>query len=370
MWLVSFGHPAYAGVRDFLNNLFESHIKYQIYIVDDGGNPLPGASLWVLKNSRKRHHFTAETMRYLVERYGKDSDFVFNGELIPELMVFHSDRTGKIAIDFGEGDVRDLSALEIAFAAMRRGYKATVHYEKTPVNTSRTIELKIARDKTMVFDKRLALLDELQAATAELMLQRKKQGIFETEIKKLEEEARSLANEFEKEGGCDNAAIVYYRLAYMSRIDFAGADESSVVTGYTSGYDKASPERKYDLNMALRLNRSTPIILYKQKFNEFESSGALKWTESSSVVRQNFINTTEDFFYRYGDRMWGWPYLYLWQAYDAEREYQKACDAVQRFHQFEPNYFSPAGWLDLADSVEVRAKFSGGNVKCKIQETN
>tara|TARA_R110000782_G_scaffold27256_16_gene69171 strand:+ start:1266 stop:2378 length:1113 start_codon:yes stop_codon:yes gene_type:complete len=345
--------------REMLAAAFEDKVKYQIVVIDENNEPVPGATVWVLsKNITRMNLQPTVVMERIINRNAIDSDYIFNRHSPhPALFVYYTNQNGEIDLEFGVGDVRDLKVLSSAFAVLKRGYKTKSHHEEVKINSKNKLELKLERDNSIQFDKRLLVLDEVRASISET----KKSGAMSDErLLKLENGEKKLGDlawAFEVEGQNDLASMIYYNLMYLPTVTKTKNEKGNVVIrGYTNSFDKKSINKQQYRDNAIRLNKSVPIVLYRRYYDQFDSSAGRRWRvdDSKSDLRKEFIKTTEKYYTDYPNRMWAWPYVFLWQAYKAEGEYQKAMKAITAFRTLEPSYYNEERWEDLARTASSK----------------
>lgn len=344
-----------AGFLDVLTNMIEDNVEYQVTVVDEDNTPVSGATVWVLTSSERRKNLQPEVvMERLVNKYAMDSDFVFNKNLHPALFVYYTNYKGEISLGYNEADLRGLDSFSISLAVLKRGFKPVLYSEESKLNSNNKFELKIERDKDNEFDARLLILDEVRATVSEL----NSLGVMSDErllgLEQQEEKLRKLAEGFESEGEKDLASTVYFNLAYLPSVEKVKDEKGNIVVkGYTNGFDEKSAKKQQDKNKAIELNQSVPIIRYNKIYNHFDSNAGSQWRvdNNKSGLRKSFIKDTEAFYKNHPDRMWAWPYVFLWQVYRAEGQYDKAKDAIRAFRDFEPTYFNEKAWADLVYSA-------------------
>lgn len=345
-----------------LSMLFGQSIRYELRVTDEGGQPISAATVWILRSGPPRPDLKREDMLRLISRHAQSDDveFIvpFKHEVHRELEVYYTDGNGVLRITYEKNDLGDQDPLPMSFAGIKRGYVPTVVSEATPVNASRTLVVKLVRlPAAEVVDQRLLAFDRLRA---ESWRSEEALGSMSKEraalLKSTHLEMRALAEEFEREGKSDQAAMVYYNLAHLPSVLFRrGVAGDEVVAGYANSFDKNSPQAVADIKKARQLNSSNPQMLFDRELEVFVARGVMDFHKKENYsLRVQFIQTIERYLSQYPGRMYPSVYDYLVQAYNkGVGDVHSACKALNRFHHFEPGYYDKAGWEREAGVIKA-----------------
>jgi hypothetical protein len=351
--------------------LFKDSVTYDIRVVDEQERPVPAATVWVLGPTLGREDLRPADLSRLVRRYSADADFVFSGQLHGQLWVLHAGPQGTIRFSQEDTEVHGLKRVQTSFAGLKRGFIATQVDDEAPNNSRRKIELKLRRDATAEADPRMEELDAIRAlAIPGDDAEDPMSGNRDRRLQDAGRSLRELAMQLEKDGRADDAAAAYYNLAFLPSVD-VGRNQAGelVVIGYTNGYDASSPQRVADRLHALKLSRSHPMLEFQALDESYRERKVFNLSIAANApVRHAYLADAEALIARHGERTWPQDYSALEEMYTSEKKFAQGCEALRRWHEFEPSYFDAKGWTKLLGMYFAGVQMEGGpaDIRCDI----
>ena len=362
---------AHAGLGDFFDYLHEKKITLRISVVDEAGKPIPYATVWEVDSYRKNPIDATGVMKRLLRRYAKDADNVTTVGLHPSMLVYYADKNGKIDLTVEAKDVedRDAGSMLFAVAGLKRGYMPAMSSNELKLNTTVSITLRLQAIPQFIVDPALAELDEIRGAVESS----NKMGMRSLERSKVLSDAgsriRVLAMQAEHDGKLDTAATLFHYLANIPSIEtFVNATGKPVGIKVTNGYDEKNEQRRSDYEKALELNRSNPQLLYVRMWRKYRNPENSVLIKNDDVQRKAFLAEAEVLRERFGESLWPFDFQMEWKQYAQLGFYQKSCEHLNEFYQFEPTYFNEKEWADEADYVAYKAKQRGDTFVCHIKK--
>ncbi len=360
-----------AGVRGLLEKIMESEARLELTVVDEQGKPLDGASIWFFGDTPQRTDLRLEDLQRLVRRYQRDVDFIFEKSLHRELLIERTLDSGRADVLRDEADLGRLAAVRIHFAVLKRGWIPAVMSRTVKPGTREKITVSLKRDPAWQFDPRLEKLDHMRGVAAAIagsedMLTAEHQA----ELQRIDSGLRALAAQLTKDGRADDAAAVYYNLAYLPGVSIDVDKVAGTVTRqYTTGFDAESSQRVSDRALAWTLVRSRPALEYQAQLEKYKAEGLLRGpSPTRHDVRVRYIADTERAFRQNPEAMWPPFHLHLWDIYGAQGNADLACSALKAFFEFEPSYFSEGQWQRQLRLYEADVKLFGTTPsrKCEL----
>lgn len=343
--------------------LFTDSITYQITVVDENRRPIPAATIWVVHSGSDRPDITKDLMERLVARYANplQADYVHRFPHKPHDLLegYSTTEHGNLEIRYERNDIgKNRDVLPISIAAIKRGYRSSMVYEESPVNSRRKIVLQLSADPQIKIDPDMLRFDSLRAQSRNSDALGATSDARADLLDHIRQQIIDLARRFEQSGKPDEAAILNYHLAYMPAVERRRLISGEiVVSGYTNGYDERDEQRAGYLAKALQLNKSNPQIAFEAAAREFENQGVMILTDKKKRgLRSRYIALMESYLAQYPNDMWPWVYYTLPNAYAGQGELDRACEAWNRFYRFEPLYYNKAVWKEKADGVALRAR--------------
>ena len=359
-----FSGAAFAG-------LFKDTVHYEVRVVDEQTRPIPWATLWVMGPTLGRTDLKPEDLARLVRRYAADADFVNSTNLHDQLWVMQTDGAGKARFAQEDTEVRGFKRVQISVAGLKRGFLPTQVDDDAPDNSRRKILLRLRADAAAKGDERMETLDRIRALSdPESETDDPVGGDRKSRLVRYDTQLRALAAELEKDGRADDAAAIYYNLAWLPAVDYAREESGEwVVTGYTNGFDDRNPRRVADRKRAWQLQRGHPALEYEALLASYEARGlrVLAYAKDAPV-REAYIAETEALIRKYGERLWPAAYWRLSDVYMANNDFAAACRALQARYAFEPSILDAEGWTGSLASYEAGIKNRGGaaNTRCEL----
>jgi len=371
VYLLTVFQPVRADFWRSIEGLVSGKIEYTISVTDSRGLPIEGATIWLLGDDESRQDLKLDDLRRLVRRYSADADFVFTDSLEAGLLVLRTDRAGVARLVFDERDIGQLKSITSHFAAIKRGYEPTVRTDVAEAHSNRKMMLALERIDGPAQSPLLDEFDRLRSL-AEKQLEHGANEQAAVELSKVSARLRAIATSLEAQGHFDDAAAIYYNLANLPSVDMVrNSSGKLVVKGYSRGFDEQSPIRVADRARAWQLNKTHPWLDFERMRADYMARGLMVFAGNrNSEVRRSYIEQTERFIREHGERMWPDVYTQLWRVYNAEGDFDGGCEALRRFHSFEPSMFDAASWQQLTGMYAADVKLHGGGVRsCEIERS-
>jgi hypothetical protein len=346
--------------------LLDDSMTYDIRVVDENSRGIEGATVWVLGDDVMRTDLRPEDLARLVKRYAPDADFVFGNNLHGELLVLRTSRDGTVRLKNEDTEVGGLKRIHASFAGLKRGYLPAQVDDISPNNAHRHIVLRLKRDSTADIDPRMAELDMIRAQAWQQWRDPMSAERDRT-LRELESRLRSLASALEKDGRMDDAAALYYNLAYLPSVDIERNESGVVIArGYTNGFDDRAPRRVADRKRAWQLATAHPILEYDAMLDSYKARGLMVMAHAKDApLREEYIADTEALIRRYGERLWPSVHLLLERAYVANGNFEAGCRSLRARHDFEPSLETAEGWNGLVGLYQAGVKLRGGPAKAE-----
>ena len=221
----------------------DDRVSYELTVTDAAGQPVDGARVWTLGDSLARTDLRAADLARLVGRYGRDVDFIFNGDLHPHLEVRLTDAQGKVHLDYRASEVAGLRKLHRHFAVFKRGFVTAQLSDETPNNSERKIPVQLVPDAQAKIGERLLELDRLHSR-ARTIANGKVNLDMAAALKAVSAEVRALAEDLEKRKLNEEAAVAYALLANLPSVDTGKDSEGRpIIIGVTNYFRTSSPAR-------------------------------------------------------------------------------------------------------------------------------
>lgn len=354
-----------------LAGLFKDSVSYDILVIDEQGRQIPHATVWVWGADVKRPDVRPEDLSRLVRRYAADADFVFSGRLHPHLWVLHTGAQGTIRFSQGDTEIHGFKRVRTSFAGLKRGYQPVQVDDDAANNSRRKIVLKLRQDSAADVDPGMEELDLIRAlADPGNDEEDPMSGDRDRRLQDANRRLRELAARLEKDGRADDAAAVYYNLAFLPSVDFGrNSAGAPVVVGYTNGFDDRNPQRVADRRRARSLGRNHPVLEFETLFESYESRNVLELgLAANSPLRRAYAADIERLIQLRGERLWPRVYAPLEAMYSTERQFAEGCGALRRWHEFEPTYYDTAGWARQLGRFQAGVRMDGGppDLRCEI----
>jgi hypothetical protein len=350
---------AHAGVIDGLKNMLSDKIQLKVSVTDEQDRPVPYATLWFMYADKDMPEVSAVDMARLVKRYAADYDIASVGTATPigAVLTRQVDGQGSYQTEIRENAFQGLSALPVIVGVLKRGYQPLAYAETIPVGATVHMRLRLNKDSAAAFDPRLLELDQVRSEAGNMFPEWTAQERL-AQTDRLNVRLIALARAFEQEGKRDEAALVYYNLAYLPSIErVTGADGKVRVVGYTRGYDEKSPIRKAHLTKALELGERIPQLRCRALVDAFVAQGGRVWIDQSKKpLRLQLIADLEDCIKRADGRLFPWVLGFLSDLYSYVGEPVQACAALQRAYRFEPAAYEANRWPNLFEKVTTNAR--------------
>lgn len=364
---------AHAGVGDFLDALQAKKITYQVSVVDSEGKPVPYAVLWQVITYQGAGKFDpGPLMKRLTQRYAADADFVTHTRLHLSLLAYYADQNGQLEL-IAEAKAKadkDAGSMQVAIAALKRGYEPSFVSEETALNTTKSITIHLQPIPQFVPEPALTELDEIRGAVEAS----RKMGMQSPEraqvLSKAAARIRLLAERSEQSGKKDVAATLFHYLAYIPSINvLMDGNGKTVGIKVLNGYDDKDPRRRSDYEKSLALNSSNPQLLYERAKRNHPAVFTPP-VHASDEQRKAFLADVEPLRQHFNDRLWPFDFQIEWKQYAEIGAYDKACEYLNRFYQFEPTYFNEEQWTRNMGFFTFVAKERGDTYACRIEGFN
>jgi len=344
-------------------------ITYQVSVVDSTGMPVPYATLWEVVSYRRNKYDATALMARLIHRYAEDVDNVETVKLHPSLMVYHTDQNGQLELVVEAKAKEDIEAgsLAVAIAALKRGYRPSFEGGESDLKTTKAITIRVEAIPKFVADPALVELDGIRG-TIEAG---KKTGIQSPQYAQVLADAavriRQLADQAEQSGKAEVASALFHYLAYMPSIEeWTDGAGQRIGVRVTNGYDDKSSRRRSDYEKSLVLNKSNPQLLYEQMWRKYRDPRAPFAIQNKDTQRKAFLAEAEALRQRFGDRLWPFNFEMEFRQYAQLGRYEKACEHLNHFYQFEPTYFNSSVWADNVQYISIAAKNHGITYTCHV----
>jgi hypothetical protein len=307
-------------------------------------------------------------MDRLTRRYAADADNVATVQLHPSLMVYYVDKNGQLelTVEAKAKEDKEAGSLPVAIAALKRGYQPAFVGEESKLNTSKAITIRLQAIPQFAEDPALAELDEIRGTVEaskkmEMQSPQHAQVLFDAGVR-----IRRLADQAEQSGKVDVASTLFHYLAYMPSIEVMtdGAGKR-IGVHVTNGFDSNNPRRRSDLEKSLALNTSNPQLLYVRMMRQHRDAFA-PGVKASDAQRKAYLSDLEELHQRFGDRLWPADFPMEWKQYEQLGAYDKSCELLKRFYQFEPSYNSAKEWAEQANDIATVAINRGDAYTCNI----
>lgn len=351
-------NSTYAGVVDTVTNMFNSKIQYQVSVVDEQNQPVPYATLWFMYAYKSAPERSVADMARLVERYAPDYDIAsVDARALHSVHVYFSDIKGVYREELLENNFKGIRALPVIIGALKRGYKPIAFAKTMPVGSSHKVVLQLQKEPVEKFDPRLLELDEIRSEVGNIFPNWSGEERL-AHVDRMNERLTHLAQTFEKEGKRNEAALVYYNLAYLPSVDRAIRPDGKIqIIGYTRGYDEKSPARKANLAKALSLGADIPQLRCQALIDSFVAQGGRIWNDQSKKsLRIQLISDLEACLKTANGRVFPYVFLFMSQLYSYVGNPAMACTTLQRAYSFEPSAYEASRWPKIFEDVEYRAK--------------
>lgn len=324
---------------------------YQIRVVDEKMRPVSGATVWVLGQASYHSELQPADLARLVRRYRADADFIFWGSLLGSEWVLRTAPDGTVRYLRPDKDVHGLPRVRTSFAALKRGFLPVQVDDDAPINSSRKILLKLERDSGAKVDPRMDEFDRLRALAnpgddAEDPFATRR-GLDP----KIDSRLRELAAGLEKDGHLDDAAAIYYNLAYLPGVRSATNPSGENLDGMA------------DYEHFRKLTRGHPQFEYEAMNSKYLGHGLDFMTGKGVELRREYIAATEKLIREHGERLWPFTYGSLEWAYVSNKEFEAGCRALRAFHDFEPAVNSVKNWTGFVADFQKRVRENGGPAK-------
>lgn len=366
VWLTFLGSGAHADWADMVRQMRTGTFTWRIRVVDEAGRLIPAATLWAVDVDETNGRNQAFLER-MVRRYAVDADFVQFAAEPSHFVVIRTALDGKLN-DIDSCICETRSSMLRAYAAIKRGYLPKMLSVTANRNSSVDVTIALSVDPDAKVDPRMLELDRLRAsahatgAASNAIMQQDRMVADRSVNQKI----RALAQALEQDNQPDLASAVYYNLAYLPAVDsVVTPDGQEKIIGYTNGYSDRNPQRKADLDKAIELNQSVPILLdakfRKATWSLDTSTLHLDWSKALIVEREKMIVQN-------GERLW--PILYsIAPIYIKLGLFEKACQSLKRSRAFEPTYKKADGlysWeYELLDLNKAATKAGYTGEECK-----
>jgi hypothetical protein len=346
--------------------LFSDSMTYDIRVVDENSRPIPFASVWVISDTVDRSDLRPADLARLVRRYADDVDFIFINSIY-DIWVLRTGQDGTVRYELEDTEVHGLRRIRASFAGLKRGFRPAQFDDDARNNSHRSITLRMQSSPADKFEPRLEEMYRIRAMGMALPDNSTRDDRRRL-LQECDARLRALAADLEKDSHPDDAAAVYYNLAYLPSVDVV-RDESGAetVVGFTNSFDEHDPRRVADRRRAWQLSRDHPMMEYDAMFDSYDARG-LMYTgkEENAALRQAYIADTENMIARYGERLWPWAYALLWRMHNANGEYEAGCRALRQFHDFDPGMYKDWGYLERMYAADIWVRHGPAGAACKL----
>lgn len=371
--------PVQAGLLGKVGAMFDKKIEYRISVLDEQGKPIHYSTIWQLRTYQDTLENSFHDMTRTLNRYSRDYDVASLGNRLPttEVLKFFVDDRGTFAQALGENEFRGVNALHVVFGALKRGYRAVAVEKTMPVGSQNEIVVRLQKDDSQVFDSRLLLLDEVRFEVGKAMPEwnmAQRADFVDRQYARL----KQLAEIFEQEGKREEAAMVYFNLAYLPSIErMRGYDGKEQIIGFSRDYDEKSPRRKADLEKALALGAENPYLRARKLIDDFKDKRGRIWADQSPElrsIRQQFIRDMEQHLSLAKERVLPEALRLLADTYLYVGNPHKACEMLTRLYRFEPRAYVAQSWKRIFGNFEDEARHSTlglpvfENFSCKVPQ--
>ena len=331
-------------------------ITYEIRVIDDKMRPVSGATVWALGQASYYTELKPADLARLVRRYQADADFVFSNSLHGHERVLRTASDGTVMYQRPDKDVHGLARVRTSFAGLKRGFLAVQVDDDAPINAHRKILLKLTPDPIAKVDPRMDEFDRLRALADPGNYVDDPAASGRHLDSKAEARLRELAAELENDGRQDDAAAIYYNLAYLPV-----AEEARDPSG-------GNPNGMADYLRFKQLTRGHPQFEYEEIKLKYLGHGLEFMSAKGAPLRREYLAATEKLIHESGERLWPFSYAPLEWAYVNNGEFEAGCRALRRFHDFDPSVMDLKGWTGLVKSFQQHIRGNGGPAKmpCEI----
>lgn len=375
--LVCIIQPVQAGLLGKVGAIFDKKIEYRVSVVDEQGKHVPYATLWFLFVFIGKEERSLTDMQRLQTRYAIDYDATALGNNYPidGIHKRFANFKGAHAEELQENSFEGRNELRMLVGALKRGYRVGAVEKTMPVGSQNEIVIRLQKDDSQVFDSRLLLLDEVRFEVGKAMPEwnmAQRADFVDRQYARL----KQLAEIFEQEGKREEAAMVYFNLAYLPSIErMRGYDGKEQIIGFSRDYDEKSPRRKADLEKALALGAENPYLRARKLIDDFKDKRGRIWADQSpelTLIRQQFIRDMEQHLSLAKERVLPEALRLLADTYLYVGNPHKACEMLTRLYRFEPRAYVAQNWKRIFGYFEDEARHSTlglpvfENFSCKV----
>ncbi len=346
----------------------DEKVTYDLTVTDEAGSPVEAATVWSIGDTMVRNDLGASDMARLVSRHGQDVDIVYDSDLHPSLDVWRTDLQGRLSFTSSSYDVAGLKRVRRHFAVFKRGFVTAQLSDETRTGTQRQLQVKLVRDPQATADERMLALDRLHARARTLA-----NGAVNLELaralKEVDAELRVLAADLESRGMGDQAAAAYVTLAYLPSVETARDSEGrQYIAGITNRFRPNVPRRLADLERAMKLQRSHPMLEYTVLWSGYVNRNIDLFAWGPVPMRAGFLKESRALLDEHGNRLWPEARHFLWQALIREKDFSAACEALRAYHQAEPSTYHRERWARMSKQYREEVRTAGGpaDARCEL----
>jgi hypothetical protein len=341
-------------------------LKFEVQVTDETGKPLVGAVLWYVGRSDDPSYgvtLTTSDFQRMASRYAAQGDFLVNQDL-PGAVIRRTGLNGEYR-NFMETRYPD-NRYPYIVVATKRGYTPQVTEGVAPLNTLHVVRFQLKRDPVQQPDPRMERLDNILAQARTVAPGEDSMG--EPRMRKLvelEQQARSLAAEFEHEGKGDEASAVYWSLAeFPEVISTVSSDGTQKVVGYRAS--RTGEKSETDRRKAIMLNASIPkLLIDKARLQHGLTLQGINSAEQGDVYLSAFMDQM-----RSARREQILPHTLVVATWQAIRWSTggASCDLFGEALLLEPKAFRASTLVDMQHDLDAMRKKQGlAPAACTIQ---
>jgi len=345
-------------------------VTYEIRVVDELSRPIAGATVWVLGQATYRTDLRPADLARLVRRYSADVDFIFTGDVHGFEWVLRTGTDGAVRYTRPDKDVHGLPRVRTSFAGLKRGFRPAQVDDDAPNNSRRQILLRLQAESGAAIDPRMDEFDRIRARANPgndvddpMATHRKLDREDDTRL-------RALAAALENDGRPDDAAAIYYNLAYLPSVDGDSEETSAgIARAIINGLSGSEPRSIADLERAWLLARGHPMLEYDAMMTTYLGQGLELMSEKGVQQRRAYLAEAEKLIQKYGERLRPYDYGGLEWAHVANGEFEAGCSALRTFHDFDPSIADAKTWTRYVEDFQHQVRQHGGPAKmpCEIE---